>query len=89
MHRARIVRSFLASTQKYALANSGAERGMPSSPSTRSDDLPNQGSANENQALDSTSAGPQLSLEDDLWGDLGLGITDSWDLSIPSMTWTA
>lgn len=61
---------------------------MPASPSTRPDGLLDQSSVTENRALYSTSAVPQLEPEDEIWGDLGLGVAEDWDLTIPSMTWT-
>ncbi|RDW74907.1 hypothetical protein BP6252_06049 [Coleophoma cylindrospora] len=40
-----------------------------------------------NDTLFNSSIAPQFVLDDELWGDLGLGLSDNWDLSGPSMSW--
>ena len=42
-----------------------------------------------NGALSSFSAGPEFLLNDGRWGDLGLGLSDNWDVAGPSTGWMA
>ncbi|KAK9233921.1 hypothetical protein V1525DRAFT_391961 [Lipomyces kononenkoae] len=71
-------------SRKHVSANGGVETGIPWSATARLD-LPPDPSSVPNGALSNISAAPQFLLDDELLGDLGLGLSDNWDVAGSSM----
>ncbi|KAK9259621.1 hypothetical protein V1519DRAFT_250325 [Lipomyces tetrasporus] len=72
----------------HVSANGRAETVIPSSATARLDAPPAPSSV-PNGALSNFSAAPEFLLNDELWGDLGLGLSDNWDVAGSSMSWMA
>jgi transcriptional regulatory protein LEU3 len=71
---------------KYVSANGGVETVTLSS-ATAGLDATLAPSSVPNDALSNFSAAPEFLLNDELWGDLGLGLSDNWDVAGSSMSW--
>jgi transcriptional regulatory protein LEU3 len=81
------VRPFVLSG-KHVSANGVVETVIPSS-ATAGLNATLAPSSLPNGALSSFSAAPEFLLNDELWGDLGLGLSDNWDVAGSSMSWMA
>ena len=73
---------------KHVSANGGVETVIPSS-ATAGLNATLAPSSVPNGALSNFSAAPEFLLNDELWGDLGLGVSDNWDVAGSSMSWMA
>lgn len=73
---------------KHVSANGGVETVMPSS-ATAGLDATLAPSSVPSDALSNFSAAPEFLPNDELWGDLGLGLNDNWDVDGSSMSWMA
>jgi hypothetical protein len=78
---------FLASMYRLT-TNGGVETVTPSSATARLDATLAPSSV-PNGALSTLSAAPEFLLNDELWGDLGLGLSDNWNVVGSSMSWMA
>jgi hypothetical protein len=67
-------------------ANDRIETGIPSSGSATLNVSPALSSV-PTGALSNISAAPQFLLDDELWGDLGLGLSDNFDVGGSSINW--
>ena len=71
----------------HVSANASIETGIPSS-ATATINIPPASSSAPNGALSNTSAAPQFLLDDELWGDFGLELGDTLDVTGgSSMNW--
>ena len=75
-------------SDKHVSTNGGVETVIPSSATARLSTTLAPSSV-PNSALSNFSAAPEFSLDDELWGDLELGLSDDWDVAGSSMSWTA
>jgi transcriptional regulatory protein LEU3 len=71
---------------KYVPANGEVENATHSSATARLDTTPAPSSI-PNGALSNFSPAPEFLVNDELWGDLGLGLSDNWDVTGTSMNW--
>jgi hypothetical protein len=71
---------------QYVPANGEVENATHSSATARPDATPAPSSI-PNGALSNFSSAPEFLLNDELWGDLGLGLSDNWDVAGTSMNW--
>jgi transcriptional regulatory protein LEU3 len=73
---------------KHVLANGGVETVIPSS-ATAGLDATLAPSSVPSGALSNFSAASEFLLNDELWGDLELGLSDNWDVAESSVSWMA
>lgn len=73
-------------SSKHASANGGVET-VTSSSAAAGRDATFVPSSVPNGALSNFSVVPEFSLDDELWGDLELEMSDNWDMAGSSMSW--
>jgi hypothetical protein len=74
-----------SSFYKFVNADLVADTAAPSAATTGLDTAPTPISAvNE---LSNFSAAPDLLLDNEMWGDFGLGLSDNWDMPGSNMSW--
>ncbi|KAI9824846.1 MAG: hypothetical protein M1819_000798 [Sarea resinae] len=76
----------LVRSGKHRSANGEVETNIPSSATARPGASPVPSSV-PHGALSNISAAPQFLLDDELWGDFGLGLSDNWDVAGSNMNW--